>query len=103
MSVAVLDEIAAATGGRVAPVREGIGEDWVDIWEPVLDQVVEEEIALPEDLRVRLAAEIAEYLDTWADYDDDELMLWRARENFPKFLAMEPKIPDPRQKIPESA
>jgi hypothetical protein len=102
MSRSILDDLEAATGGRVAPGREGIGEDWVDIWEPVLDQVVEEEIALPEDLRIRLAAEIAEYLDAWADYDD-ELMLWRARENFPKFLTMEPKIPDPRQKIPESA
>jgi hypothetical protein len=102
MSVAVLDEIATATGGRVVPYT-GIGGDWIDNWEPILDQVVEEEFALPEDLRVRFAAEIAEYLDAWADYDDDELMLWRARENFPKFLAMEPKIPDPRQKIPESA
>lgn len=102
MSVRVLDEIATATDGQVSPYT-GIGEDWVDNWEPILDQLVEDEIELPEDLRTRFAEEIAGYLDSWADLDDDELMLWRARENFPKFLNFSPKIEDPRRKIPETA
>lgn len=103
MSRSVLNDLQAATGGRVAPVREGIGEDWLDNWEPVLDQLVEEEIDLPEDLRIRFAAEIAEYLDAWSNYGDDELMLWRARDNFPKFLDLSPRIEDPRRATPENA
>lgn len=100
MSRSILDDIETATGGSVAPVREGIGEDWIDIWEPMIDQLVEEEFDLPEDLRIRFAAQIATYLDAWSGYGNDELMLWRARENFPRFLNLSPKIDDPRREIP---
>lgn len=103
VSRSILDDIETATGGSVAPVREGIGEDWIDIWEPMLDQLVEEEFDLPEDLRIRFAAQIATYLDAWSGYGNDELMLWRARENFPRFLNLSPKIDDPRREIPETA
>lgn len=103
MSRSVLDDLEAATSGQVAAVRTGVGEDWVDNWEPILNQLVEDEVELPEDLRTRFAVEIAGYLDSWVDLDDDELMLWRARENFPKFLSFSPKIEDPRRKTPETA
>lgn len=97
MSGSILDDLKTATGGRIDPDLSGIGEDWIGVWEPILDQIVEEEIELPEDLRIRFAAVVADHLDAWSDYGDDELMLWRARENFPKFLDLSPKIPDPRR------
>ena len=94
----LMDRIGEETHGVVVWSPFG-GEDTLGI-EEMLAGLVMTKSVISRELKTELAAFYGDILDEEADTDDDELMMWCKRENNPKFLAMAPAVPDPRQATP---
>lgn len=93
----IMEELSIVTNGEV-PFEPWTQDEWLTCIEPTMDFIVENQISIPHDTKVKFVKEIAEYLDDLAEADEDEqdfYMLDRAGSNYMKLIAMAPQVPDP--------
>nr|DAN70578.1 MAG TPA: hypothetical protein [Caudoviricetes sp.] len=95
--VGMIRRVEAETRGAVRYDRS-VGEDWEALVE-LMELMVANRVALSPALRTEVAEFYGEVLDDLADEDDDGdwPLLWMLRDTYPRFLAMDPPVPDPRR------